>query len=327
MLNRRRFAARAGCALALPMMRPARAATRNLRIGTTLPVDSHVGAPLQYFARRVAEGTDGRVRVELMWTSSIGGEVEMVEGVLNSTLDCAFSSISPFGSLVPSVALLDMPFVFRDTAHAYAVLDGPIGTEMATALSAQHVHILGWAENGLRHVTANRAISDVSGLAGLKIRVAGSDLLIQAFNAMGAVAGTVAWARLHEELKTGRFEAEENSVGNIIAGRLQDVQRFLMLTAHVYSAAAIIASDDVMEDLSPADRVVVTTAAQEAGRMTRVESAKRAETGLIVLQTAGMTIIEDVDRGSFMRALAPAVPAITAKYGTEAFERIQNFSA
>ncbi|MGD0103708.1 MAG: TRAP transporter substrate-binding protein [Rhodopila sp.] len=323
MLNRRGFAAMAVCALATPVIRPARAASRNLRLCTTLPADSHVGAPLKYFASEVAAGTGGRVTVELMWTSSIGGEVEMVQGVSSSTLDCGFVSVSPLGGLVPSVALLDMPFVFRDKPHAFAVLDGRIGTEMAAALAKQHVNILGWAENGLRHVTANRAITDVSGLAGLKIRVNGSDLMIQAFNAMGAIAGTVAWNRLYQELKAGRFEAQENSIGNIIAGRLQEVQSFVMLTAHVYSAAAIIASDDVMEDLSPADRVVVAKAAQEAGRMTRVESERRAADGMITLRAQGTTIIETVDRGSFIRALAPAEPAITAKYGTEAFERIR----
>jgi len=137
----------------------------------------------------------------------------------------------------------------------------------------------------------------------------------------------VAWDSLKQKLKTGRFEAQENSIGNIIAGRLQEVQSFVMMTGHVYSAAAIMASDDVMEDLSAADRVVVSEAAGEAGRMTRVESAKRAADGLITLRAQGMTIIETVDRGSFIRALAPAVPGITAKYGTEAYARIQSFVA
>lgn len=327
MLKRRAFAVSTGCALALPMIRRAHAASRNLRLGTTLPLDSHVGPPLTYFASQVAAGTGGRVTVELMWMSSIGGELEMLQGVANSTLDCAFVATSPLGALVPSVALLDTPFVFRDTTHAFAVLDGPIGTEMASALAARHVNILGWAENGLRHITANHAIENVAGLAGLKIRVADSDLMIQAFNTMGAVAATVAWARLYQELKTGRFEAQENSIGNIIAARLQEVQSFVMLTGHVYSAAAIIASDDVMEDLSPADRAVVTSAARQAGRMTRAESARRAQEGLVTLRAGGTTIIENVDRGSFIRALAPAIPAITAKYGTQAYERIQSFVA
>jgi tripartite ATP-independent transporter DctP family solute receptor len=326
-LSRRAFVTAAGCTLAARAIRPARAAARKLRLGTTLPVDSHVGAPLQYFARQVAAGTSGRFEVELMWTSAIGGEIEMVQGVADATLDCGFVSISPFGALVPRVALLDMPFIFRDNAHAFSVLDGPIGAEMAADLAARHVHILGWAENGLRHLTANKAVPDADGLKGLKIRVAGSDLMIQAFNAMGAVADTVAWNRLYDELKSGRFEAQENSIGNIIAGRLQEVQTFVMLTSHVYSAAAIIASDDVMEDLSPADRDVVLKAATEAGRMTRAESAARAESGLKALRAQGITVIDTVDRASFIRALAPAVPAISAKYGSAAFERIRAFTA
>jgi tripartite ATP-independent transporter DctP family solute receptor len=324
MLTRRALAA---TLLAAPMIGTARAAARKLRLGTTLPVDSSVGAPLQYFAQQVASGTQGRVEVELMWTSSIGGEIEMVQGVVDSTLDCGLVSISPFGALVPEVALLDMPFVFRDSAHAFSVLDGPIGSEMAAKLAAKHVNILGWAENGWRQLTANRPVADAGALAGLKIRVAGSELMIQAFNAMGANADTVAWNRLYEELKAGRFEAQENSIGNIIAGKLQEVQKFVMMTSHVYSASAIIASDDAMEDLSPADRDVVRKAATEAGRMTRVESAARAESGLKTLRAQGITVMDNVDRASFVRALAPAVPAISAKYGSAELERIRAYTA
>jgi len=327
MLTRRSLATLAGCALAAPVIRPARAGTRVWRLGTTLPPDSHVGAPLRHFADRVAAGTAGRIRVDLKWSSSIGGELEMMQGVAASILDCAFIAASPLGALVPAVALLDLPFVFRDVPHAYAVLDGAIGAELAAAVAAQHVTILGWAENGLRHVTANRAIPDAAALAGVRIRVAGNELMIEAFNAMGAVAGTVAWNRLHEELRTGRYEAEENSIGNFIAGRLQEVQKFIMLTAHTYSAAVLVASDDAMEDLSASDRDIIVQAAVEAGRMTRVEAQAYAEAGLSSLAQQGTVIIADVDRDSFKRALAPRLPAIGAKYGAATLERIRSLNA
>jgi len=102
------------------------------------------------------------------------------------------------------------------------------------------------------------------------------------------------------------------------------VQKFVMLTGHVYSTAAIIASDDVMEDLSPAERLVVRQAATEAGRMTRTESAARATAGLIALRAQGISIIETIDRPSFVTALAPAIPAIAAKYGVAQLELIRN---
>ncbi len=326
MLTRRILAGLAGASLAAPALRSARAAARKIKLGVTLPPDSNVGDALRHLMQEVASGTQGRAEIEVMWSGTAGGEIDMMQGVAKSTLDAALIAVSPLGEFVPEMALLDMPFIFRDKAHALSVVDGPIGTEMAAKLASHHITILGWSENGIRHLSANRAVMNVGDLAGLKIRVAGNDVVIKAFKAMGADAGTVAWNRLYDEIKAGRFEAEENSISNIIAGHLQEVQKFIMLTTHSYSASVIIASDDVMDDLSPADRDTLVRAAQEAGRMTRTETESRGINGLKALREQGITVIDNVDRESFIKALAPSVATISAAYGTAAMERIRAYS-
>ena len=82
------------------------------------------------FAKEVAARTGGRYKVETFYNGSLGGERESIEDVQLGTQELAFSSTGPVPNFVPDAKILGVPFLFRDKAHARAVLDGPIGQEL-----------------------------------------------------------------------------------------------------------------------------------------------------------------------------------------------------
>jgi TRAP-type C4-dicarboxylate transport system substrate-binding protein len=87
------------------------------------------------------------------------------------TLDLTLTSTGPLPNFVPEVAILDIPFLFRDYAHARAVLDGPIGQEMLQKFPPKGMVALAWAENGFRHMTnSKRPVNAPDDLKGLKMR-------------------------------------------------------------------------------------------------------------------------------------------------------------
>ena len=323
MIKRRGLTVLAGAALAMPFIRPARAAVR-LRFAIAHSTHDQFGIAARTFAEAVRAGSDGRLQVEVFTDGSMGSEESTLAGVQAGTLDLAMFASGLLGGQAPEIGLLDMPFLFRDTAHARAVLDGPIGAEYAGLAAAKGVPVLAWAENGVRHMTANRPIRSAADLSGLKLRIMPAPLLLSAFRTMGAEASVLSFQLVYEALRIGQFDAQENPVSTIMSARYYEVQSHLILTGHTYSAACIVASSDLLEDLSPPDRQLFAAAAKAATAGSRDFNDRAFRPSLDWLRDHGMTVIADPDRASFQRAAAPAEAAAALQFGADRIARIRS---
>jgi len=322
MICRRKLGLFAAIGLAMPYIRPARA-TQRLRLGIAQGATGSYGTAATALAETVRVGTEGRVQIEISFGGGLGSEEAMLAAAHAGTLDLTIVASGLLGTYAPEVGLLDMPFLFHDAAHARAILDGPIGEEYATMAAEKGVPVLAWAENGTRQLTANKPVRTAADLQGLKLRIMPAPLLLAAFRAMGADAAALSFPLVYEALRVGKFEAQENPLSLIISSRFYEVQSHLMLTGHTYSAACIVASPDLLEDLSPADRTVFTNAARAAAVRSREFVAAAELTGVGRLHDLGMTIIEDVDRASFIRAAAPAEAEAAQRFGAGRIARLR----
>ncbi len=319
----------AAVGLAMPWVATAAGLRRTVRIGTVNPPASATGQACKAFADAVAATPTlaSVLQVEVVAGGTLGGELEMTQACINGTLDMAVTATNVVASIVPELGLLDAPFLFRDAAHARAVLDGPIGVEYAGLLKAKGANNLAWAENGLRHVTGNRAIRKPEDLQGLHLRVPQSQVMIDAFKSLGANAEPLPFPQLFDALRTGKFDAQENPVATIVAANFQQVQKFLSLTGHVYSAAFFIASSDLLEDLEPAQRTALIEAARIGGKASRDTASKGESDGIVILGQAGMTIVQDVDRAALAAAARPALDAVARRLGADRAARIRDARA
>jgi tripartite ATP-independent transporter DctP family solute receptor len=313
--------------LAAPARLHAAPPARTVRLGHINGRASQLGVACARFAEAVAASPvlSGLLRVEVHPDGALGGELDMVRACAEGTLDLAFSTSVVAGSFAPEAGILDAPFLFRDAAHARAALDGAVGAEYAEALRARGLHLLAWGENGLRHLTANRALRRPEDLRGLRVRVPQSEVMLEGFRALGAAPEPLAFPQLFEALRTGRFDAQENPVATIEAARFREVQSHLSLTGHIYSAAFFVVSPDLLEDLDEPGREALADCARTGARASR-EAAETAEReGVARLRGAGMTVVADVDRAAFAAAARPALEALGRKHGAERIARIQRF--
>ena len=151
-----RTAALALCLGVLAATASAQVREQSLRAATTLPDDHPVSKGTRKFAELVQAKSGKKMKVRLYTSSSLGSDVQLQGALQGGTLDFAVSSTTFMVGMVKEFSLIDMPFMFRTTAEADAVLDGPIGRDLAALLEPKGLRGLAYMEEGFRHTTSRR---------------------------------------------------------------------------------------------------------------------------------------------------------------------------
>ncbi|WP_439500316.1 TRAP transporter substrate-binding protein [Bosea sp. (in: a-proteobacteria)] len=268
---------------------------------------AQAGHPTQFglvkFAELVAAKTGGTVKVEVYADRQLGEEREMVEGLQLGTVDMAAVSTGPLNAFVPQIGVLDLPFVFKNSAHAYKVLDGEVGQDLLKRMDAKGIVGLAWWENGWRHLTSKKSIKEPGDLKGVKLRTMQNPVHIAAFKQIGAAPIPMAWGEVFTSLGQGVIDAQENPVTIIYTNSLWEVQKYLTLTGHVYGPHAVMFSKAVWAKLTPDQQKAVREAVTEATIFQRQTSQKLETEQLEELKKKGM-IVETIDLAPFQAATA-----------------------
>jgi len=323
-LKTTRRAVCAGAATLCTWSVAARAGRRLVRIANNQSKQTPYGAGCSAFALALSQDQllSGVLLPIVFDDAELGEEQASLRSCMKGTIDIACVSSGILGTVIPAVGLLDAPFLFANAAAARTTLDGEIGDELIDRLNRKDVHIIAWAENGMRQMTANKPIRTPSDLVGLKLRVPNTEVEIDGFRALGADPRPLAFPLLHEALRTGEFDAQENPVANIEAGRLYEVQKYLSLTGHIYSAAVFVASQDLLDDLTQEQRKALMRCGQQGKAASRDFAAAAEREGLARLRAKGMSIVEDVDIAAFARAAKANLVAIGKKFDAVLMARL-----
>jgi tripartite ATP-independent transporter DctP family solute receptor len=313
-----------GALSALPAA-PAAAQT-TLKMNISLAQNSSYGVAIDAFAREVEKRTSGRYKVQNFYSGALGAERESIEGIQLGTLDLTLTSTGPIPNFVPDVAILDIPFLFKDYAQARAVLDGPIGQEMLQKFPAKGIVALGWAENGFRHMTNNkRQVVVPDDLKGLKMRTMENPIHIAAYKQFGILPTPMAFTEVYTALQQGTVDGQENPLSVITSAKLDQVQKNLTLTGHVYSPALILMSKAQWDKLSPSDKQAFQDAAREAIKVNRARIDDDEKRAIADLRAKGMIVVENVDKAKFQEALAPVYVEFARRFGQENIDKIKNY--
>ncbi len=305
-------------------MSPARAQARGLKLGYILAQDSQLGAGATALAKELAQRTGGRLSVEQFPNSVLGGEVEMLKGVQLGTIDIAFITGAPLPNIVPGVGVFNIPFLFRDAAHAHAALDGEFGQSYLKKFREKDLVALAWGENGMRHITnSKREIKSPDDLKGLKLRLPQSEVMLAGFKAMGAEVAPLPFPQLYEALKLGQFDGQENPIATIIASKFDQVQKYLTVSGHVYDPAVIVMSVDAFDELAEADRAAMLEAAKAGAKASRVFAAEAQAKGVATLRQAGMTVTAEIDRAKFVAAVSGASAQFDKLFGADVIAKVR----
>jgi TRAP-type transport system periplasmic protein len=311
--------------LAAGVMAGASAQT-TMKISISIAQNSHQGIAIDTFGKEVEKRTNGRYKIQSFYSGSLGGERESIEAVQLGTQELTFSSTGPVPNFVPEARILDIPFLFRDKAHARAVLDGPIGQELLAKFEPKGFKALAWGENGVRHMTnSKRSVNSPDDLKGLKMRTMENPVHVAAYKGLGIVTTPMAFPEVFTALQQGTVDGQENPLSVIMASKFDQVQKHLSLTGHVYSPGIFLMSKAAFDKLSAADKQAFIDAAKEGVKANRARVDQDDAQGVSELRSKGMTVIENVDKAKFVATLAPINAEFEKQFGKANIDRIRNF--
>ena len=217
------------------------------------------------FKQVIEEETDGALTVQIFPGEQLGSEEETSQMIKQGTIACAVESAG--GGLAPFVSsadLFNLPFLFRDVPHFYRVLDGPVGNFIARDVEENlDAVFLGWWFSGIRNEwNGERPVMKPEDLKGLKIRVMGSPVLIDTFNALGAQATPMSWGEVYTSLQQGVIDGAETDHVDLLVEKFYEVTKHVSLTGHLYLAAGLICSKKVYDKLPANYKIALLKAGQ-----------------------------------------------------------------
>ncbi|MBB6310228.1 TRAP transporter substrate-binding protein [Xanthobacter tagetidis] len=311
-------------ALLLGAAAPASAQT-TLKYTFVNPMNSHFGAAATAFKETVEKESGGKIKVDIFPGGALGGEREIVESLQLGTIDMAMTSTSVVANFVPELLVFDIPFIFRDTAHARAVVDGQIGQDILAKVKDKGVIGLGYGENGFRHLTNNkRAVETPADLSGLTIRTMENPIHITAFKELGARPTPIAWPELYAALQQGVVDGEENPLSNILTAKLYQVQKYLTLTGHVYAPTLVMISPAAWNKLTPDQQKILKDAVAKAIVAQRKAVEELEANAVKTLKDQGMQVEAKVDNAQFSAKLAPAYAQFSKQFGQKTLDAIRD---
>ena len=301
---------------------PAIISTRSRRAltATTLTL-AHGAAPgnprsvaAERFAELVEAKTGGRVTVNVAGSEQLGNDAAVLMSLRTGAIDVSANSQGTASNLVPEVGALGLPFLFADPDEAFRVLDGPVGEELAKRFEELGIIVLGWWDNGIRHVTnSKRAITRPEDLRGLKIRTPADPMTIDIFRALGAATEQISFSELYVALQQGVVDGQENPLANIASAKIYEVNPYISLTAHKWESNPFLMSQIAWDRIGEDDREAVKAAAREAGELQR-QLMREANTKHLAEFKALPTVkVNEVDRAPFEAATAPVIEAWRSK--------------
>jgi len=238
-------------------------------------------------------------------------------------VDMALVGTAVLGQFQPQISIFDLPFLFKDREHAYKSLD-TVGMDIGKGLEPRGIKLLGYMENGIRHLTNNvREVKTPADMADLKIRVMNNKVYIEMMKALGASPTPMAFGELYSAMQQGTVDGQENPSAHIWTKRFFEVQKYASLTAHSYSPEPVIMSMITWNRLNDKQREIIQSAAKEAIDWQRKVATEQDKEYWDKIKASGKIKVTEVDRAPFKAATKPVIKMFASKVGQDNLDKIE----
>jgi tripartite ATP-independent transporter DctP family solute receptor len=279
------------------------------------------------FGKKLEAATNGRLSVRVYPSMQLGGEKETAEQTRAGAIQLLRISAGVIGSIVDDVNVVNMPFLFRDTAHAEQMMDGPIGQELLDKITANAdagLVALCWMSAGARSLyNSKKPIKSIGDIKGMKFRVLGNPIFIEMVNALGGTGVAMSYDQVLGALQSGKIDGAENNPPSYVFSNHYTAAKYYSLTEHLIIPELLVFSSKAWATLSADDQALIKKLAREAQFEERKLWTQFEQDALAKVKAAGCMINEISDKGPFQKAANP----VWKKYGPKYQDMINRILA
>jgi len=329
-MNRREFLGTSAVgALAVATGVPALAQSKMvLKASDVHPAGYPTVVAVENLGKKLEKASNGRLSVQMFASMQLGGEKEAIEQAQVGAIQFARVSVGALGPVVDDLNVLNLPYVFRDTAHMRKVVDGELGQELLDKVSNSGKGLIGlcWMDAGARNFyNTKKPIKTLADLKGLKVRVMGNPMFVEMANAMGGNGVAMGYDQVFSALQTGVVDGAENNPPSFVFDNHYQVAKYLTIDEHLIVPEMLVFSKKAFDAMSKDDQALLIKFSKEAQQEERKLWDEYEKQAMDKAKSAGINIVQvsDADKKAFQDAVKP----VWDKYGPKYAEMVKRIQA
>lgn len=225
--------------------------TKVIRLGHGLSTGHSVHKGMVHFGEQLEALSEGKFKVQIYPSQQLGTERQCLELLQIGSLDMTKVSAGVLENFAPSIRVFGIPYMFRDKAHCFSVLDGPIGKELLNGTEKYWLKGLGYYDSGSRSFyTIDKSLENPDDLDGLKIRVMESQTAIDMVKSLGGSPTPISYGELYTALQQGVVDGAENNPPSFYISRHYEVCKYYILDEHTTIPDVVLMSTHLWNSLN-----------------------------------------------------------------------------
>ena len=289
-------------------------AQKTLTLGGSDSIGSLLDRQNALFTKTCNERAPGKLKINFIQGEQLGNDQQVIEQMMQGSVQIYGDVLDWYANWVKDFAIMGWGFTFRDVDHLQKFTESPAYQKLADELRSKHgIRILAAAATQPRVMFANKPITKLEDINGIKMRVPEIKVYVKLWETLGARPSRVAWAEVFLGLKSGVVDAAEGPVSAAFSAKLHEAAKHVARTDHIYSSSHITMNEKAYQDLGPELRGVVVGCAKEAVAWARKQAAEETEDVIQKMRAAGATV-HKVDVGA-IRAKSESAVAEMEKDG------------
>ena len=314
------------CALATLSPALAVADVIVIKFSHVLAENTPKGKAAIFFAKRAAELTEDKVRVDVYPHASLYSDKEELEALQLGAVQMLATALSKFRPLgIHDYEAFDLPYLFANIDDLHRVTQGPLGSALLAKLEPTGIKGLAFWDNGFKSFSANRPLRTPDDFKDLVIRIQASKVLEAQMRALGALPLSTSFSDAYQTLASGAADGTENPHSTLHTEKMYAVQKHMTLTNHGYLGYVVITNQKFWQSLPATMRSQLERAMKEATAYENRIAQQENDDALDRIRATGEIQIHTPsaeELAAFKRALQPVHAEMAARIGEETIRAI-----
>lgn len=291
-------------------------------LGTASPEDTVTQIYAEKFAEEVDRLSDGRIKITVYPNSVLGGDRELLESCYDGDIPFVVQNTAPQVNFIDDTAVFDAPCVFENIEEMRQTVDQPEFMEaMQQSYEAAGYELLGYADQGFRVMSSNKAVHTFADFKGQKIRTMEDPYQLSFWKQLKSNPTPMSFSEVYIGLQQHTIDAQENPYEVIVSNRLYEQQDYVIETNHVPHLISLIVSESFYQKLPKEDQKILKEAEELAKEEARAQFDERINQKIQVIKDSGTQIItlDEETRQQMIEASKPVYEKIQKTVSPEVY--------